>query len=69
VGVAGHLTIGDYSMVGAQSGVSSDLAPKGKYFGTPTREAQKMKRIMAVENNLPEMYKFVNQLKRDKERE
>jgi len=56
VGVAGHLTIGDRAMVGAQSGVTHDLAADGKYFGSPAREANKMKRIMAVENNLPEMY-------------
>ena len=69
VGAAGHLKVGDRSLVGAQSGISQDLAADGKYFGTPTREAQKMKRILAVENNLPEIYRFFNQLKRDKERE
>jgi UDP-3-O-[3-hydroxymyristoyl] glucosamine N-acyltransferase len=65
VGAAGHLKVGDRTMVGAQAGISQDLAADGKYFGTPAREAQKMKRIMAVENNLPEMFKYFNQLKRN----
>ncbi len=69
VGVAGHLTIGDRAMVGAQSGVSNDLEAGGKYFGYPAREAMRMKKIMAVENSLPDMYKAVQKLKKDKQQE
>jgi len=57
VGVAGHLTIGDGAMVGAQSGVAHDIEPGGKYFGYPAREAGLMKRIMAAEKKLPDIYR------------
>jgi UDP-3-O-[3-hydroxymyristoyl] glucosamine N-acyltransferase len=69
VGVAGHLTIGDGVMIGAQTGVVSDLEAGKKYFGSPAREAMQAKKIMAVENSLPEMYKFYHKLKKEKERE
>jgi UDP-3-O-[3-hydroxymyristoyl] glucosamine N-acyltransferase len=67
VGLAGHLTIGDGAMVGAQSGVSNDLEAGKKYFGYPAREAMHMKRIMAVQGNLPEIYRMVQKLIKDKE--
>jgi len=68
VGVAGHLTISDRVMVGAQSGVTHDLSADGKFFGSPAREANRMKRIMAIENNLPDMYHaFRRLIKEDKE--
>lgn len=67
VGLAGHLTIGDGAMVGAQSGVSNDLEAGKKYFGYPAREAMLMKRIMAVQGNLPEMYRNIQRLIKDKE--
>ena len=69
VGLAGHLTIGDGAMVGAQSGVASDLEKGGKYFGYPAREAMQMKKIMAAENSLPEMYRFYKKKKKEEEQE
>ncbi len=69
VGLAGHLNIGDKTMVGAQSGVASDLEAGKKYFGYPARDAMLMKKIMAVENNLPEMYKFIQKLKKERGQE
>lgn len=69
VGLAGHLTIGDGVMVGAQSGVVSDIEAGRKFFGSPAREAMLAKRIMAVENSLPEMYKFYQKLKKERDRE
>lgn len=69
VGLAGHLTIGDKTMVGAQSGVASDLEAGKKYFGYPARDAMLMKKIMAVESNLPDMYKFIQKLKKEKGQE
>lgn len=65
VGVAGHLSIGDKAMVGAQSGVSHDLEPGGRYFGYPARDVNLMKRILAAEKNLPEMYKAYTKSKGD----
>lgn len=69
VGLAGHLTLGDRVMVGAQSGVASDLEAGKKYFGYPARDAMLMKKIMAVESNLPDMYKFIQKLKKEKGQE
>lgn len=69
VGVAGHLTIGDGVMIGAQSGVVSGIEAGKKYFGSPARDAMLTKKIMAVENSLPEMYKFFQKLKKEQERE
>jgi UDP-3-O-[3-hydroxymyristoyl] glucosamine N-acyltransferase len=69
VGLAGHLLIGDGVKVGAQSGVASDLASGKHYFGYPAREAMLMKKIMAVEGNLPEMYRFYSKLKKERNQE
>lgn len=57
VGAAGHLKIGDKAMVGAQSGIVNDVPEGSKYFGSPAREAGAMKRIMAAEKYLPEIYR------------
>lgn len=69
VGLAGHLNIGDKTMVGAQSGVASDLEAGKLYLGYPAREAMLAKKIMAVENSLPEMYKLFNKIKKEREQE
>jgi UDP-3-O-[3-hydroxymyristoyl] glucosamine N-acyltransferase len=69
VGVAGHLKIGDAAMVGAQSGVAAGLESGKKYFGTPARDAMLVKKIIAIENSLPDMYKFYQKLKKEKEQE
>ena len=63
VGVAGHLRIDDGSLVGAQSGIISDL-PSGRYFGTPAVNAGLQMRIIACSKQLPEMVKYINQLKK-----
>lgn len=66
VGVAGHLTIGSKSMVGAQSGISNHVPEGSRYFGTPAMDANQMKRIMAVQKHLPEMYKEYLASQKDK---
>jgi len=55
-GAAGHLSIGDRAMVGAQGGVTHDLAPDGLYWGTPAIDANAYKRILAIQRKLPEIY-------------
>lgn len=67
VGAAGHMTIGDRSMVGAQSGITNNIPPDTKYFGTPALDANLMKRIMASQKKLPEIYRFY--LRNQKEQE
>lgn len=65
-GAAGHITIGTGAMVGAQSGISHDVPQGAKYFGTPAREAAEMKRIMAAERALPQMYREYMRSMREK---
>lgn len=69
VGVAGHLEIGNQAMVGAQSGVAGSLKAGEKYFGTPAREAMHMKKIIASENSLPDIYKLFNKIKKERGQE
>lgn len=65
VGAAGHLTIGDRSMIGAQAGITNHIPPDSKYFGSPATEANQMKRIMAVQKHLPDIYRFYLKNNRD----
>jgi UDP-3-O-[3-hydroxymyristoyl] glucosamine N-acyltransferase len=57
VGAAGHIKIGDRAMIGAQSGISNDIPEDARCRGYPARDAGLMKRIMAAEMSLPDMYK------------
>lgn len=57
VGAAGHIKIGDRAMIGAQSGISNDIPEDARCLGYPARDAGLMKRIMAAEMSLPDMYK------------
>ncbi|HOH46888.1 MAG TPA: UDP-3-O-(3-hydroxymyristoyl)glucosamine N-acyltransferase [Candidatus Cloacimonadota bacterium] len=57
VGAAGHIKIGDRAMVGAQSGISNNIPEDARYLGYPARDANTMKRIMAAQMSLPEIYK------------
>jgi UDP-3-O-[3-hydroxymyristoyl] glucosamine N-acyltransferase len=47
-GVAGHIRIGMGAQVGAQSGVMSSLAPRGKYLGAPAKPARQTFREVAA---------------------
>ena len=47
-GVAGHLRIGMGAQIGAQSGVMNNLAPGGKYLGSPAKPARQMFREVAA---------------------
>jgi len=66
VGVAGHLTIGAKSVIGAQSGVTGDVPPGSTYLGLPAMDAGKMRRVMAVQKYLPDLYR--DYLARQKEK-
>jgi UDP-3-O-[3-hydroxymyristoyl] glucosamine N-acyltransferase len=69
VGTAGHLTIANGVLVGAQSGVANSLESGKKYLGTPAREAMHMKKIMAAEGSLPDIYKLFSRIKKERETE
>lgn len=64
VGIAGHLEIVDDVIIYAQSGVAKSVDKKGIYFGSPIKERMKSFKIEAVINQLPEMYKDLEKLKR-----
>jgi UDP-3-O-[3-hydroxymyristoyl] glucosamine N-acyltransferase len=64
VGTVGHIQIGDYVQIGAQSGVAKSIPDKEIYFGYPARPIMRTKRIEAIINQLPELYKKINQLEK-----
>jgi UDP-3-O-[3-hydroxymyristoyl] glucosamine N-acyltransferase len=68
VGAAGHLEIGDGATVTSQSGVPSDIPPKGMYSGYPAMENKLWLRVMAALKNLPEMQKTVRRLAEELDR-
>ncbi|MEJ2051832.1 MAG: UDP-3-O-(3-hydroxymyristoyl)glucosamine N-acyltransferase [Calditrichota bacterium] len=65
VGTVGHIQVGDYAQIGAQSGVSKNIPEKEIFFGYPARPIMRTKRIEAVINQLPELYKKINQLEKE----
>ena len=58
-GVSGHLSIGDGSIVMAQSGISRDLPPKSVVFGSPAVDRREFARremyIKKIEGILAEL--------------
>jgi len=67
VGVAGHIKIGDGVQVAAQSGIMSSVPAGAKLFGSPAREFGETLRVYATLPKLPEMYKDLRKLKKEKE--
>ena len=68
VGTVGHIRIGNFVQVGAQSGVSKSVPDKEVIFGYPARPIMRTKRIEAVINQLPELYKRIKQLETELEK-
>jgi UDP-3-O-[3-hydroxymyristoyl] glucosamine N-acyltransferase len=64
VGVAGHISIGDNIMIGAQSGVPNDLPPNGIYTGTPVIPHRDYLRMAMSLPKVPEMRKALNEIER-----
>lgn len=62
VGFVGHITLGDGSQVGAQSGVSKSHPPGSKLFGYPARNLQEELRIQASLKRLPELLRTIQHL-------
>jgi UDP-3-O-[3-hydroxymyristoyl] glucosamine N-acyltransferase len=65
VGTVGHIEIGNFAQIGAQSGVSKSVAEKEVVFGYPARPIMRTKRIEAIINQLPELYKKINDLEKE----
>ena len=65
VGTVGHIEIGNYVQIGAQSGVPKSIPEKEIYFGYPARPIMRTKRIEAVVNQLPELLKRIQKLEKN----
>jgi UDP-3-O-[3-hydroxymyristoyl] glucosamine N-acyltransferase len=61
---AGHLTIGDGAIVGAQASAASDIAPGAQVLGYPAMERRLWTRVIAASKRLPELVKRVARLER-----
>jgi UDP-3-O-[3-hydroxymyristoyl] glucosamine N-acyltransferase len=64
VGLAGHISIGDNVMIGAQSGVPNDLPPNGIYTGSPAIPHRDYLRMAMSLPKLPEMRKTLKEIER-----
>ncbi|MEX2605734.1 MAG: UDP-3-O-(3-hydroxymyristoyl)glucosamine N-acyltransferase, partial [Kiritimatiellia bacterium] len=62
VGVAGHLTIGEKAVVGAQGGVTKDVEPGSYVWGTPAAEFKKYSKTLSNINRLPKLQERVTAL-------
>ncbi len=63
VGISDHVEIDDGNIILSKTGVNKSLKGKNKiYFGYPATEATKMRKIIAIRNKLPKMYKKLKEL-------
>lgn len=68
-GIAGHIKIGDRAMIAGKSGIMEDVAPGGKWFGSPIAYPDRdMKRQILAVQRLPELIKRVAALERKLEK-
>jgi UDP-3-O-[3-hydroxymyristoyl] glucosamine N-acyltransferase len=67
VGIQGHSTVGKGALVGARSGVISDLPPGVKVSGYPAAPHVEKMRIEAASRRLPELLKTVRQMSKQVE--
>lgn len=68
VGLAGHITVGDKTFLGAQSGVPGNLKGGESLIGTPPMPPRNYFKSQAIFRRLPEIYKDINDLKKEVER-
>ena len=68
VGLAGHITIGDKVFLGAQSGVPGNVKGDQTLIGTPPMEPKAYFKSQAIFRKLPDIYKDINELKKEVER-
>ena len=63
VGIADHVTIGDYATIVAQSGVMRDILSGERVLGSPGRPEREAKRILVSMERLPEIFREMRSLK------
>ena len=67
-GFAGHIHVADKTFIGAQSGVISNTKGNGEQLiGSPAMDPKLFFKAMAVMKHLPDMYRELNQLKKQVE--
>jgi UDP-3-O-[3-hydroxymyristoyl] glucosamine N-acyltransferase len=66
VGVSGHLTIHEGSVVYAQSGVGGDVKPQSRISGSPAFDAGEWLRAITAFQKLPEILRTVRGLSKEK---
>jgi UDP-3-O-[3-hydroxymyristoyl] glucosamine N-acyltransferase len=64
VGVVDHLTVGDGAIVEAQSGLSADVEPGARVFGSPARPSMHAKRVVVATQRLPDALRRLTALER-----
>lgn len=66
VGVVGHSTIANRTIFGAQAGCAGNVRKEGQtLIGSPAMDANKFRRMVAVEHQLPELYQQINQMQKE----
>ncbi len=64
VGFSGHITIGDRSIIAAQSGVIGDIPEGAYYFGYPARPQKEWMSMLAGLRRLPDLRARVRELEK-----
>jgi len=63
-GAAGHIHIGDHSVVASGSGATRDVPPATVVSGFPAREHSSTRRMWARSAQLPDLFARVKELER-----
>lgn len=64
-GFSGHIQIADKTFIGAQAGVIGSTKGGEKLLGAPAMDAKEYMRSYAVYHRLPDLYRQINQLKKE----
>lgn len=67
-GLADHVSVGDGGIVAAKTAVFSDVGPGEAVAGIPAGPAARWRRIAALQNRLPEMWRALRSLTSGQER-
>jgi UDP-3-O-[3-hydroxymyristoyl] glucosamine N-acyltransferase len=68
VGTAGHLTVGDGTVITAQSGVPNDVPACSLFSGYPAVENRQWLKTMAALNRLPDLQRRVRDMEAEIEK-
>lgn len=61
-GVVGHVTVGAGAVIGAGAGVTKSVPAKAIVLGSPAKDIETQKKLIAFTNRLPELYERVRAL-------